>query len=409
MLDSLFEGIAQLLNFFYELIPNYAVAIALLTCVVMLVTTPLTLKSTRSMISMQRLQPEIRKLQVQYKDDRQKLNEEMMKFYRENEINPVGGCLPMLIQLPVFSVLYWVVQGLTNNYKFTGVQQYLADQGLISPENVFHGFRPKYLDHSSALYQSLLGSDHMNAFGVDLARSASTALSDSFVEALPYFALVGIIAFLSWVQQRQIMGRNPNGEVTSQQRTMMIIGPVMYVFFAFVSPAAIGVYFLVSTTWRVAQQYYITRSLYGHEDALGVQAQKAMAEVRESRKKEQGGTNAGGGGLFGGLLGNQPAKPAPRGGAAKGGSKPGGRANAKGGATRTSGKSTAAKSTPAKSTGKATTNGNGRTATPAKANANGNGAARGKAGTTPQATSAGASGAPKGQAHSRSKKKRKRK
>ena len=408
MLDSLFEGISQLLNFFYELIPNYAVAIALLTCVVMLVTTPLTLKSTRSMISMQRLQPEIRKLQVQYKDDRQKLNEEMMKFYRENEINPVGGCLPMLIQLPVFSILYWVVRGLTNPYKFTGVQQYLADEGLISPENVFHGFRPKYLDHSSELYTSLLGSDHMNAFGVDLARSASTALSDSFVEALPYFALVGVIAYLSWIQQRQIMGRNPSGEVTQQQRTMMIIGPVMYVFFAFVSPAAIGVYFLVSTAWRVAQQYYITRSLYGHEDALGVQAQKAMAEVRESRKKEQGGTPAaGGGGLFGGLLGgNQQNKPAPRGGAAKGG-KPAGRTTAKGGATRTAGKSTAAKSTPAKA-GKST-NGNGRTATPAKANANGNGAARGKAGTTPQATSAGASGAPKGQAHSRSKKKRKRK
>jgi YidC/Oxa1 family membrane protein insertase len=311
----------------------------------------------------------------------------------------------MLIQLPVFSILYWVVQGLTNNYKFTAVQQYLADQGIIQPDQVLNGFRPKYLDQSTELYQSLLGSDHMNSFGVDLARSASTALSDNFVEALPYFALVGLIAFLSWIQQKQIMGRNPSGEVTSQQRTMMIIGPVMYVFFAFVSPAAIGVYFLVSTTWRVAQQYYITRSLYGHEDALGVQAQKAMAEVRESRKKEQGSgaANAGGGGFLGNLLGNQPpAKPAARGGA-KGG-KPAGRTPAKGGNARTTGKTT-----PAKSTGKATTNGNGRAASSSKANANGNGAARGKATTTPRATSAGAPTAPKGQAHSRSKKKRKRK
>jgi len=398
MLDSLFEGISQLLNFFYELIPNYAVAIALLTCVVMLVTTPLTLKSTRSMIEMQRLQPEIRRLQVQYKDDRQKLNEEMMKFYREHEINPVGGCLPMLIQLPVFSILYWVVRGLTNSYTFTGVQQYLADQGHIAADSVVHGFRPKYLDPSSELYNSLLGSDHMNAFGVDLARSASTALSDSFVEAIPYFALVGVIALLSWVQQKQIMGRNPTGEISQQQRTMMIIGPVMYVFFAFVSPAAIGVYFLVSTSWRVAQQYYITRSLYGHEEALGVQAQRAMAEVRESRKKEQGPGNSGGG-LFGGLLGNQqPAKNA------KGGAKASGRAPAKGGATRTSGKTTAAKAT-----GKATTNGNSRAASSSKATANGNGATRGKATTTPRGTSAGASGAPKAQAHPRSKKKRKRK
>jgi membrane protein insertase Oxa1/YidC/SpoIIIJ len=96
MLNGLFELISGLLNFFYELVPDYGVAIALLTCTVMLVTTPLTLKSTRSMIEMQRLQPEIRKLQVQYKDDRQKLNEEMMAFYKANEINPLGGCLPML-------------------------------------------------------------------------------------------------------------------------------------------------------------------------------------------------------------------------------------------------------------------------------------------------------------------------
>src|SRR3989337_666968 len=143
MLDSLFEGISWLLNFFYELVPNYAVAIALLTCVVMVVTTPLTLKGTRSMIEMQRLQPEMRKLQVQYKDDRQKLNEEMMKFDREHEINPVGGSLPLLIQAPVFSILYYVVQGLTNGSKFVGVQRALGDG--IPNVTLTDGFRPKYL------------------------------------------------------------------------------------------------------------------------------------------------------------------------------------------------------------------------------------------------------------------------
>ena len=110
MLDGLFEIVSGTLNFFYTLIPNYAIAIALLTCVVMIITTPLTLKGTRSMIEMQRLQPEIRRLQTQYKDDRQKLNEELMAFYKEHEINPVGGCLPLLIQAPVFSILFYVVQ-----------------------------------------------------------------------------------------------------------------------------------------------------------------------------------------------------------------------------------------------------------------------------------------------------------
>jgi YidC/Oxa1 family membrane protein insertase len=292
MLDGLFELISGLLNFFYELVPNYAVAIALLTCVVMIVTTPLTLKGTRSMIEMQRLQPEIRRLQVQYKDDRQKLNEEMMRFYKEHEINPVGGCLPLLIQAPVFSILYYVVRGLTNESKFVGLQRYVADLGLGNG-TITDGFRPKYLGHETELYKSLLGEHEMNAFGdhFDLAKTAGEALGESFVTALPYLVLIAVIAVLSWYQQKQIMGRTAGAEVTQQQRMMMRIGPLMYVFFAFVSPAAIGIYFLVSTLWRVGQQAFITRSLYRGEDSIGVQAQKAMAELRASKKAEGNGAS----------------------------------------------------------------------------------------------------------------------
>src|SRR5687767_688954 len=126
MLDSLFEAISSLLSAIYSVVPDYAVAIALLTCVAMVITTPLTLKSTRSMIEMQRMQPEIRKLQAEYKHDRQKLNEEMMRFYKEHQINPLGGCLPLLIQAPVFSILYYVVRGLTNQAKFGGFQETLT-------------------------------------------------------------------------------------------------------------------------------------------------------------------------------------------------------------------------------------------------------------------------------------------
>src|SRR5262245_15049873 len=144
MLDGLFELISGLLNFFYANVPGgYAVAIALLTCVVMIVTTPLTLKGTRSMIEMQRLQPEIRRLQVQYKDDRQKLNEELMSFYREHQINPVGGCLPLLIQAPVFSILFYVVRGLTNEAPFVGVQK-LLKADFFPAAVVTQGFKPKY-------------------------------------------------------------------------------------------------------------------------------------------------------------------------------------------------------------------------------------------------------------------------
>jgi YidC/Oxa1 family membrane protein insertase len=292
MLDGFFELISGMLDFFYTHVPGgYAVAIALLTCVVMIVTTPLTLKGTRSMIEMQRLQPEIRRLQVQYKDDRQKLNEELMRFYREHQINPVGGCLPLLIQAPVFSILFYVVQGLTREARFVGLQQYLTDLGVAS--GTTPGFRPKYLDSSSELYQSLLGRTEMNSLGIDLAKSAAEALGDSFVTALPYLAIIAVIGFLSWYQQRQIMGRNAGTEVTQQQRMMMRIGPVLYIFFAFISPLAIGVYFLVSTIWRVGQQAFITRSLYRGEDSIGRQAQQAMSELRQARKAEGNGAKGG--------------------------------------------------------------------------------------------------------------------
>ena len=101
----MYDVIARPLQFYYELWPSYAGAITLLTLTVMLVLLPLTLKGTRSMLAMQRLQPELKKLQNQHRDDRQKLNEEVMKFYKENNINPLSGCMPLLLQMPIFILL----------------------------------------------------------------------------------------------------------------------------------------------------------------------------------------------------------------------------------------------------------------------------------------------------------------
>src|SRR5437764_11326619 len=115
MFNALAKPLASLLAFFYGLIPSYGVAIVLLTVAIMLVLTPLTVKSTRSMLAMQRLQPEIKRLQAQHKNDRQALNEAMMGFYKEHNVNPLGGCLPMLLQMPVFFGLYEAIRGLTHN------------------------------------------------------------------------------------------------------------------------------------------------------------------------------------------------------------------------------------------------------------------------------------------------------
>src|ERR1700691_3208279 len=121
--QPIFHGIAWLLAYFYGLVPNYLFAIVLLTIVIMGVLTPLTVKSTKSMMAMQKLQPEIKKLQQKYKgpENRQMLNEEMMKLYREEGANPIGGCLPMLLQMPFLFILYSVTKGLANKVLKHGV------------------------------------------------------------------------------------------------------------------------------------------------------------------------------------------------------------------------------------------------------------------------------------------------
>ena len=180
------------------------------------------------MIQMQRLQPEMKRLQLKYKDDRQKLNEELMAFYKENNLNPLGGCLPLLLQTPIFIILYNVIRGLT----------YIPD----GPDT----FDPKYLDHTSELYQDLDGADRDDGVrrrpGRERQQGAAARASS---HGLPHVVLVAIVAVTSYYQQKQIQGRNPNAEIPPQQKMLMRLMPAMFVFFAFVAPSALVVYFVV--------------------------------------------------------------------------------------------------------------------------------------------------------------------
>jgi YidC/Oxa1 family membrane protein insertase len=110
----LFELFGLILAGIYAVVPNYAVAIIGLTVVIMLALTPVTVKSTKSMLAMQRLQPEMKKLQAKFKgpENREQLNAEMMKLYKENGTSPFGACLPSLLQMPFLIVLYSLIRGL---------------------------------------------------------------------------------------------------------------------------------------------------------------------------------------------------------------------------------------------------------------------------------------------------------
>ena len=107
----MFEIPAALLSWFYGLTSSYIVMLALIAAVVMAITTPLTLKSTKGMLEMQRLAPEMRKLQNEHRNDKAKLNEEMMKLYQEHKVNPMASCLPIVAQMPVFIIMFQVLHG----------------------------------------------------------------------------------------------------------------------------------------------------------------------------------------------------------------------------------------------------------------------------------------------------------
>jgi YidC/Oxa1 family membrane protein insertase len=269
----MYDLIAKPLEFFYELWPNYAGAISLLTLMIMLILLPLTLKSTRSMLAMQKLQPELKKLQAKYKDDRQKLNEEMMAFYKENNINPVSGCLPLLLQMPVFIILYQTLFQLLNR------QPSGYDMGAAAARATtmvdggggagiwerFGYFDPNYISETSALYQDLSNTRIAESFGLNLAESAQRALELGFVHAIPYILMVLAVTATSYIQQKQVSGRSQT-QMTSQQQMLMRIMPLFFAFISFTLPSGIVVYFLVSNLFRVGQQALITRTMYRDED-----------------------------------------------------------------------------------------------------------------------------------------------
>jgi YidC/Oxa1 family membrane protein insertase len=304
----MFDAIATVLAWCYDLVGSYAGAIVLLTLGVMVLLTPLTLKGTRSMIKMQEMQPELKKLQEKYKDDREKLNEEMMAFYKDNGINPVAGCLPTLIQIPVFIVLYQVIRGLTSRVGGLGSATGAAMVGQEFPDKA--NFDPRYINHDTALYQDLSSTNEMNSWGLDLSITPSQALSEGgVVTALPYLALIVVVAISSWYQQKQIQGRRKPGqaEVNPQQQAIMKVLPFMLPVIAFSMPAALVIYFVFSNLYRVAQQYWITRTLYSDHGELHDVA-IAHAAGAKGGKAKSGGAKGNGGAKAGGAKGNGGAK-----------------------------------------------------------------------------------------------------
>jgi YidC/Oxa1 family membrane protein insertase len=310
-MDPLYKAFGWLLALFYAFIPNLGVAIILLTVLVMLILFPLTAKQAKSMLAMQRVQPEIKRLQAKYKNDRQKLNEEMMKFYKENQINPLAGCLPLIIQLPVFFALY---RTLRSAYKYVPVDSKL-----------FHAFCEPY-----TTAKACAGHLHGLTFlGMDLSKKPTSV--HGFPTVLPYYTLVALVIFTGWLQSRQTTRNQPAGG----NPQMAMVGKIMPVFFGVIClefPAGLALYFFVSNLWRVGQQELIMRKI-AHPDKLP--PVKTSIPADEVIEVEPGSSRTKAGGFLERLMNPQPPNGGKTDAGKDGGTKNGktdGKAGAKGGA-----------------------------------------------------------------------------
>lgn len=296
--NSLVDGMGAVLAFLYAIIPNYGFAIIGLTIAVRLLLFPLTAKQARSMQKMQVIQPEIKKLQARYKDDRQKLNEEIMKFYKANKVNPMAGCLPLFAQMPIFFALFRVLRAPLTH--------------IPVDSKLFEAF-------CGSATQATCKPKGLGFLGMDLSRAANQP-HGGFGDTLPYFVLIGLVVLTGYLQFRQTQARQ-----TTQNPQMAIMGKVFPVTFAFISytlPAGVVLYFLVSNGWQIGQQALIFGSILPTEpaplaypvgedpkDKAGDQKDTAAPPDKPAKAPDRRALGAGGKSAAAGNGSGQPAPP----------------------------------------------------------------------------------------------------
>ncbi|MCA1902217.1 MAG: membrane protein insertase YidC [Candidatus Hydrogenedens sp.] len=222
VMDKFAKILLGILNFFYEwTIPNYGVAIILLTILVRLVVFPLTWKSMVSMKKMQKLAPEIEKLKQEIGDNQQELQKRMMELYRERGVNPLGGCLPLFLQLPVFIALYRM---LWSAVELRGAPFIFWMNDMSQPDRL-----------------------------INLPFSIPFPFSGGHLESINLLPiLMGISMYLS-----QKLTPGATAVQTPQQRIMMNIMPIFFTLICYNMASGLSLYILVSTLLGIAQNYII--------------------------------------------------------------------------------------------------------------------------------------------------------
>jgi YidC/Oxa1 family membrane protein insertase len=263
-----FEVFATALAAVYGLVRDYGTSIILFTILVRLVLLPLSIKQTKSMREMQRIQPEMRRIQQKHKGDRQKINEETMKLYKEHGVNPLGGCAPLLLQMPVLFALYWVIKRPLSYMQQIGdwaLPQALRESPLAVQE--WLGMR---LDCSAS---RALAGQLGEAQGIDVTCGAGV------VSTLPYVLLIALMGFTTFYQQKQMQAaQSATGPQAQQMQMLTRIMPLFLVFIGWSFPAALVLYWTVTNLWTIGQQ----RLILGRFPPLVPQGEEASKPPQKS-------------------------------------------------------------------------------------------------------------------------------
>jgi len=280
------ELLAFIIRPIYNLIENYGITLIIVTILIKLLTIPLTLKSQKSMTKTQMLQPEINKLQEKYKNDRNKLAIEMQKLYKEYDVSPMGGCLPLIFQMFVLfgfiGVIYHpfeYILGMTGG-ELKELAKTFTDNANTPETNLWGISGVK--EYVEKLKGSYINFDF---FGIDLTKIPKDAPKEWTVWIFPVLATV--LTYLSGIQTQMQQKKNAgkssvNDQAQQTSNTMMKIMPIMTAIFTVTMPIGMSLYWSVSTGVQIVQQAIM--NLFVNEK-IKSQVEKTQEEIR--MKKEQ--------------------------------------------------------------------------------------------------------------------------
>jgi len=225
LLRPIQSGIEYVIIFLYHhVVSNYGIVIILLTITVRLVLTPLTLTQTKSMARMQKFQPELQELQKKYKDDKAKLQQETMAFYKKNNVNPLAGCLPLLLQLPVFFALF----------------QALRTPSQIVTNVLGKPYIPVYLFGNIKNVIANIPNIKFNFLWLNLN------------EKDPFFILVILMVATMFLSTKMT--------TTDPKQSMITFAmPVVFGVISWNMPSGILIYWVTTNVWSIGQQWIVNR------------------------------------------------------------------------------------------------------------------------------------------------------